>query len=121
MSKFIEKLRYEKTYDVHMLNKELTTLTKISEEGSIYIKTHILEQKLDTSKMEYGILDDYFYIQVILKTFSVEKWKVDIEFFKFSYKITENKLYFNSELDKQIFDFYYIKVFQFLNICTLEY
>lgn len=121
MSKFVEKLQYQKIYDADLLDAELNDFLTMREKGIALIKEFILEQNLETSKIEFGVLNGYFYIQVIVKTFSTKKWQVDTDFVKFSYKIKENKLHFNSELNKQIFDFYYTKIFQFLNICNLEY
>ena len=121
MSKFIEKLKYQKIYDVNFLDTTLKELKGIEEQGNVLIKEYILGQSLEASKIEFGILDGYFYIQIIVKTFSTKKLQVNTDRVKFSYEIIKNKLYVNSELDKQIFDFYFPKIFQFLNSCNLEY
>lgn len=121
MSEFIDKLKYQKIYDVDLLDTSLQNLKRIEKQGTALIKKFILEQSLETSKIEFGILDGYFYIQIIVKSFSTKKWQVDTDTVKFSYKITDNKLSFNSELNKQIFDFYFPKIFQFLNICNISH
>ena len=114
MSAFIDKVRTHNIYDVHLLNKEISNLSKISEEGSTLIKMHILEQNVENSHLEFGIQDGYFFIQVILETFSVKKKKLDTDFVKFSYPIRNNKLIFETDLDTEIFNFYEFKVSEFL-------
>lgn len=114
MSKFLDKLNNEYLYDAYLLYMELNQLQSISEQGNTLIQQYILDLKPNAHKIEFGILNQQFFIQVIVKTLSTNKMAFDTDFIKFTYPITNDKIEFNTDIDKQIFHFYKIQIYQYL-------
>jgi len=120
MSKFLDNLNNAHLYDTNMLHRELSELQRIDKEGTALIKSYILDSKLNAHQIEFGILNQEFFIQVIVKTFTY-KSAIETDCIKFTYPIKNSKLKFNTDLDKKIFDFYKIKTYQFLNNMLISY
>jgi hypothetical protein len=124
MGKFTEKIQYEKIYDTGLLYQELEDLKEIEKAGNKLIEEYILNQKIDTNKIEFGVIDQCFYIQVIVKTIKMNRYKpIEMNRFKFIYPIVENSIMLSEQqsINKKIFHFYLTKTIGFLRDMNIRY
>ena len=124
MSEFIENIKYKKLYDNELLHNELKILNEIAEAGDELIEKNILNKKLNTNKIEFGVLDNYFYIQVIVQTYQQDRYKpIEVDKFKFSYPIEENQIVLSERqiIERKIFNFYLTKIIGFLSDLNIRY
>jgi len=124
MGKFTEKIQCEKIYDTGLLYQELEDLKEIEKAGNNLIKEYILNQKIDTNKIEFGVIDQCFYIQVIVKTIKMNRYKpIEMNRFKFIYPIVENSIMLleQQSINKKIFHFYLTKIIGFLRDMNIRY
>lgn len=124
MSEFIEKIRDKKIYDTGLLYRELEDLKQIAVSGDELIEEYILNQRLNTNKIEFGVLDDCFYIQVIAQTYQQDRYKpIEVNKFKFIYPVEENQIVLSERqiIERKIFNFYLIKTIGFLSDLNIRY
>ena len=124
MSEFIEKIRDKKIYDTGLLYRELEDLKQIAVSGDELIEEYILNQRLNTNKIEFGVLDDCFYIQVIVQTYQQDRYKpIEVNKFKFIYPVEENQIVLSERqiIERKIFNFYLTKTIGFLSDLNIRY
>ena len=124
MSKFIENIRDKKIYDTGLLYRELEDLKQIAVSGDELIEEYILNQRLNTNKIEFGVLDNCFYIQVIAQTYQQDRYKpIEVNKFKFIYPVEENQIVLSERqiIEKKIFNFYLTKIIGFLSDLNIRY
>ena len=124
MSEFIEKIRDKKIYDTGLLYRELEDLKQIAVSGDELIEKYILNQRLNTNKIEFGVLDNCFYIQVIAQTYQQDRYKpIEVNKFKFIYPVEENQIVLSERqiIERKIFNFYLIKTIGFLSDLNIRY
>jgi len=124
MSKFIENIRDKKIYDTGLLYRELEDLKQIAVSGDELIEKYILNQRLNTNKIEFGVLDNCFYIQVIVQTYQQDRYKpIEVNKFKFIYPVEENQIVLSERqiIERKIFNFYLTKTIGFLSDLNIRY
>jgi len=124
MSKFIENIRDEKIYDTGLLYKELADLKQIAVSGDELIEKYILNQRFNANKIEFGVLDNCFYIQVIVQTLTQNQYKpIEVNRFKFIYPVEKNKIIITKQqpIEIKIFKFYLTKTIGFLSDLNIRY
>ena len=124
MSEFIENIKYKKLYDTGLLYQELENLKQIAASGDELIEKYILNQRLNTNKIEFGVLDNYFYIQAIVQTYQKDRYKpIEVNRFKFIYPIEENQIILSKQqtIERKIFNFYLTKIIGFLSDLHIRY
>ena len=124
MSEFTENIRDKKIYDTGLLYRELEDLKQIAVSGDELIEEYILNQRLNTNKIEFGILDNCFYIQVIAQTYQQDRYKpIEVNKFKFIYPVEENLIVLSERqiIERKIFNFYLTKTIGFLSDLNIRY
>jgi len=124
MSEFIENIKYKNIYDTELLYKELEELKQIEISGDKLIEKYILNKKLNTNKIEFGVLDNCFYIQVIVQTYKKDRYEViEADRFKFIYPIEKNQIILSEQQTTKIkiFNFYLTKIIGFLCDLNIRY
>ena len=124
MSKFIENIRDQKIYDTGLLYQELEDLKQIAVSGDELIEEYILNKRLNTNKIEFGVLDNCFYIQVIAQTYQQDRYKpIEVNKFKFIYPVEENQIVLSERqiIERKIFNFYLTKTIGFLSDLNIRY
>lgn len=124
MSEFIENIKNKKIYDTELLYKELENLKQIERSGEELIEKYILKQRLNTNKIEFGVLDNCFYIQVLVQTFKQDRYTpIEMDKFKFVYPLEHSRIILPEiqSIKKKIFYFYLTKTLNFLSDLNIRH